>query len=171
LHLFRGGYCGVVRVDEERVNLCIVAGADDARVRGDCEELFVRTVWRNPQFRALGIVPEPLEPLQSAHPLWAPMNEPCGDGVFLVGDAFRVTEPFTGQGIFFAMRTAELAAEAICGGGDYARSVAQLYRRRSRTNELLRRLLYRQTEAAVAMKVLRAWPGALRWLAGNAVGS
>jgi 3-oxoacyl-[acyl-carrier-protein] synthase II len=48
------------------------------------------------------------------------MNVPCRDGVFLAGDALRVTEPFTGQGIFFALRTAELAAEAILTGSDYA---------------------------------------------------
>lgn len=169
LHLFPGGYCGVVRVDEDRVNLCIVTGTDAARERCDCEALFARTVWRNPRFRALGIAPEPLEPLRSAHPLCVPARVPCRNGVFLVGDALRVTEPFTGQGIFFALRTAELAAEAICEKKDYARSVAQLYRQRASTNELLRRLMYRQRAAGLAVSLLRGWPGALRWLAGNVV--
>ena len=76
-----------------------VSGRESARLRDDCEELFARTVWQNPQVRALGIAPEPLEPLQSAYPLRRRMNTPCGNGVFLVGDALRVTEPFTGQGM------------------------------------------------------------------------
>lgn len=170
LHLFAGGYCGVVRVDGERVNLCIVTGRRRARLHRDCEELFARTVWQNPQFRQLGVVPEPLEPLQSAHPLWTPMNSPAAEGVFLVGDALRVVEPFTGQGIFFALRTAELAAEVIFTGASpsgYAAAVNRLYRRRGRTNGLLRRLLYRERAARAAIGVLGRWPAAVRWLAGN----
>jgi flavin-dependent dehydrogenase len=170
LHLFPGGYCGAVRIDEQRVNLCIVTTRQGARAQADPEELFARSVWQNPQFRALGIAPEPLEPMRSAHPLWAPMNRPAGDGVFLVGDALKTVEPFTGQGIFFALRTAELAADAICGGGaagGYAHAVAGLYRRRTRSNELLRRLLYRPGAAGVLMRIVRQWPGVLRWLAGN----
>lgn len=170
LHLFPGGYCGVVRVDAERVNLCILTDREGARLHDDCEALFAQTVWRNPQFRSLGIAPAPLEPLQSAHPLRTPMNRPARDGVLLVGDALQVTEPFTGQGIFFALRTGELAANAICAGEDYAAAVKSLYRARGRTNELLRRLMYRQRMATAVMEALRHWPGAMRWLAGNVAG-
>lgn len=167
LHLFPTGYCGVVRVDDEHINLCIVTDRTGAQLHDDCEALFARTVWQNPGFRALGILPEPLEPLASAHPLQRAMNVPCRDGVFLVGDALRVTEPFTGQGIFFALRTAELAAEAICDGRDYAADVRALYRQRGQTNEWLRRLMYREPAAARTMAVLQRLPAAQRWLAGN----
>jgi flavin-dependent dehydrogenase len=171
LHLFAGGYCGVVRVDAERVNLCIVTDRAGARLHDDCEELFARTVLQNRQFRALGIAPEPLEPLQSAHPLRVPMNAPGGDGVFLVGDALRVTEPFTGQGIFFALRTGELAADAIGGRRDFVKAVKSLYGERGRTNEMLRRLMYRQRLATATIAALQRWPGMARWLTANVVGS
>ena len=163
LHLFPTGYCGVVRIDDEHANICIVTD----RKYNDCEALFAATVWQNPGFRALEIVPEPLTPLTSAHPLQRAMSVPCRDGVFLVGDALRVTEPFTGQGIFFALRTAELVVEAICDGGDYATSARALYRQRSRTNELLRRLMYRERMAARTMAALRNLPALQHWLAAN----
>lgn len=40
---------------------------------------------------------------------------PCAatGGAFLVGDSARVVEPFTGEGIFYALRSGELAAESI----------------------------------------------------------
>ena len=173
LHLFPGGYCGIARIDDRRVNLCIVAPREHARTQHDAEELFARTVWQNPAFFALGLVPEPLEPIQSAHPLWSPMNCPATNGVFLVGDALKTVEPFTGQGIFFALRTAELAADAICdrdGVVGYAQAVSRLYRHRTRSNELLRRLLYRHREAGVVMRIVKHWPSALHWLAANVLG-
>ena len=174
LHLFRGGYCGLVRIDADLANLCIVTDASGARLHNDCEALFAHTVWRNPRFRELGVTAEPTEPLQSAHPLQAPTNVPARNGVFLAGDALRVMEPFTGQGIFFALRTGELAAEAICLGSaceqTYAATVANLYRQCGRTNEWLRRAMYRERAARVLVPIVRRAPGLAHWLADNVLG-
>ena len=174
LHLFRGGYCGLVRVDAERANLCIVTDRRGARFHNDCEALFGHTVWQNPHFRNLGIVPEPIEPLQSAHPLRGPMNIPARNGVFLVGDALRVMEPFTGQGILFALRTAEIVAEAIGSPSqperNYAADVTMLYQQRGRTNEWLRRVMYRERAARAIIPLVRRLPGLARWLADNVLG-
>jgi len=167
LHLFPGGYCGVVRLDEGLANVCIVTDRNGARLHDDCEALFARTVWRNRHFRALGILPEPLESLQSAYPLVTRPNVPCRDGVWLTGDALRTTEPFTGQGIYFALRTAELAADSVLTGSDYVAAVSALYRQRARTNQLFRRLLYHERAARPVVSALQRWPRATRWLAGN----
>jgi flavin-dependent dehydrogenase len=174
LHLFRGGYCGLVRVDAERANLCIVTGPWAARFHHDCEALFAHTVWQNPHFRESAVAPEPLESLQSAHPLQAPANRVAGNGVLLAGDALRVMEPFTGQGIFFALRTGEMAAEAISHPSRreerYATAVAQLYRQRGRTNQCLRHAMYREWAARVVIPLMRHAPRLAHWLADNVLG-
>ena len=174
LHLFRRGYCGLVRVDTEQVNLCVVTDRRGARFHNDCEALFGHTVRQNPHFRDLGIEPVPLEPLQSAYPLRRSMNIPARNGVFLVGDALRVMEPFTGQGILFALRTAELVAEAIGGcpqsEGNYATRVKTLYRRRGRTNEWLRCVMYHEGAARVVIPLVQRLPGLASWLADNVLG-
>jgi flavin-dependent dehydrogenase len=174
LHLFRGGYCGVVRVDAERANLCIVTDRRGARLHNDCEALFGHTVQQNPHFRNLGIEPEPLEPLQSAHPLRGPMNIPARNGVFLVGDALRVMEPFTGQGILFALRTAEIVTESIGQPlqpeRNYAAGVTALYQQRGQTNEWLRRVMYRERAARAIIPLVRRLPGLAHWLADNVLG-
>ncbi len=174
LHLFRGGYGGVVRIDKERANLCIVTDRHGTRYRSDCEALFAHTVGRNPHFRALGFEPKPLEPLQSTHPLRGPMNVPARNGVFLVGDALRVMEPFTGQGILFALRTAEIVAESICAPShperNYAADITRLYRRRGRTNDCLHRVMYRERAARAVIPLIRRWPGLTHWLSDNVLG-
>jgi menaquinone-9 beta-reductase len=174
LHLFRGGYCGIVRVDAERANLCIVTDRRGAQLHNDCEALFAYTVLQNPHFRNLGINPEPLEPLHSIHPLQRPMNIPARNGVFLIGDALQVMEPFTGQGILFALRTAEIAAESIGNPTqperNYAADVTTLYRQRGRTNEWLRRVMYHERAARAIIPLVRRIPGLARWLADNVLG-
>jgi len=174
LHLYRGGYCGLVRVDTERANLCIVTGPWAAQFHRDCEALFAHTVWQNPHFRELGIAPEPLESLRIAHPLQAPACRATGHGVFLAGDALRVMEPFTGQGIFLALRTGELVAEAISDHSHserlYATAVARLYRQRGRTNTCLRHAMYRERAARAIIPLVQHAPQLARWLADNVLG-
>lgn len=59
---------------------------------------------------------------QSA-PVSAPLREPApcaGTGVLLVGDAARLTDPFLGEGIYYAIRSGRLAADALLAGQDGA---------------------------------------------------
>lgn len=46
-----------------------------------------------------------------------------GDGWALAGDAAGLTDPVTGEGLYFALRSGELLAEAILKGFSYARKV------------------------------------------------
>lgn len=41
------------------------------------------------------------------------VKRPCADDVLLVGDAAGLADPVTGEGLYFALRSAELAAAAI----------------------------------------------------------
>jgi flavin-dependent dehydrogenase len=83
-------------------------------------------------------------------------------------------EPFTGQGILFALRTAEIVAESIGSPSQpersYAADVTTLYRRRGRTNEWLRRVMYRERAARAIIPLVRRLPGLARWLADNVLG-
>jgi flavin-dependent dehydrogenase len=171
LHFYDGGYCGVVKIDAQTVNLCILTRAENANFGKDCAKLFEKTVWESRNFRALGIEPRPISPIRAAFPLWTPRNEPRGENVFLVGDALHAVEPFTGQGIYFALRTAELAVSAICDGLDFERAVLREFRRRERTNRLFRRLLYHRNAVRLAIAGLQRAPKIANWLAVSVLDS
>ena len=83
-------------------------------------------------------------------------------------------EPFTGQGIFFALRTGELAAEAISRPArreePYAVAVATLYRQRGRANDYLRHAMYHERAARVVILLLSRAPRLAYWLADNVLG-
>lgn len=53
---------------------------------------------------------------------WAGMRLE-GDGWALAGDTAGLTDPVTGEGLYFALRSGELLAEAILKGFSYARKV------------------------------------------------
>ena len=127
LQLLPQGYCGQAPVGEGLLNLCLVSRpADLPAIRRWAEKEFAISSghsWRT-------ITPLARSPLPAVRP-----------GLFLVGDAARVVEPFTGEGIYYALRSGELAASAICSSdpGEYARAHRRLYAGRLWINSLARR--------------------------------
>jgi flavin-dependent dehydrogenase len=95
--------------------------------------------------------------------------------VWLLGDAARVVEPFTGEGITFALATGLMAAEAAQAGitrGDlaagraaYSRAHKQLYRRRAWVNTLLRWTLTTPSHAVRLLRKVDFLPGIVPFLA------
>src|SRR5213079_1990991 len=128
------GYSGQAPVNETELNLCLVGTPPTiSRLRRWAEGHFEITAdqsWRT-------ITPLTRSPVPCAH-----------QNLFFIGDAARVVEPFTGEGIYYAMRSGELAAIAISNimrGEDqqatlreFARACAEMYRGRLWINRLAR---------------------------------
>ena len=88
----------------------------------------------------------------------------AGDGAVLVGDAATFIHPFTGEGVYFALRGAQLAAEAIgqaLARGDVSRRQLQSYDA-ARRRELRPR--YRLCDAV--QRVVHS-PAGLGWAAAR----
>jgi flavin-dependent dehydrogenase len=108
---------------------------------------------KSPFLRAALADAEPLGSLQSVSPVYFRPRRCCGDGFLLVGDAARVTEPVTGEGIYFAMRAGQLAGAAIADAlqrrdvsanrlSQYHWACSHEFRRRVRLNKLTRLLTH-----------------------------
>ena len=94
------GYSGQAPVNDHELNLCLVGKAADSE--------------RLKQWAAagkLGVPPD--HPWRTITPLTRAALGSAHRDLFLIGDAARVVEPFTGEGIYYALRSGELAAEAI----------------------------------------------------------
>jgi len=124
------GYSGQAPVNESELNLCLVGKARSIPALRSWAE---RKFGLSPEHTWRTITPLRRAPIAPAHPR-----------VFLVGDAARVVEPFTGEGIYYALRSGELAAEAIAMGDEeqamrrYAAAHASLYRGRLWVNQIAR---------------------------------
>ena len=110
LQLLREGYSGQAPVGDGLLNLCLVSRPHRSRRRFGS--------WAEKEFAI------PAEHnWRTIAPLARAPLPPTQPGLFLVGDAARVVEPFTGEGIYYALRSGELAAEAIVAGR--ARAITQ----------------------------------------------
>lgn len=128
----RGGGClGIAPVGGGLANASVVvAGPAVQGVGGDAAGCFDRAL-REYGFEGVERVDEVL----ATGPFDWPVRRAVADGAVLVGDAAGYYDPFTGQGIFRALRGAELAAEAVGGAllrGDASAAALAGYERARR---------------------------------------
>jgi len=120
---------------------------------------------------------ERVAPVRALGPLAHRVTEPRAGGVLLVGDAAGFYDPFTGEGVFTALRSAELAAETILRArrsrdvsaaalGAYARARRAAFEGKARLTRALQAVISRRRLATWTCHALARRPGALDALLG-----
>ena len=137
LHLGRDRYCGVAYLPGGLANVTVALARRELRTwRGALEARYWDSLRAFPGLRGrLGRAR--LEGgLRVAGPLAYWRRRAVADGVVLAGDAAAFMDPMTGQGVYLALRSGELAAEAairsLDRGGPTARILAGYERERRR---------------------------------------
>jgi len=159
------GYSGQAPVNETQLNLCLVGTPPTiSTLRKWAERQF--DVPANQPWRT--ITPLTRSPIPSAH-----------ENLFFIGDAARVVEPFTGEGIYYALRSGELAANVIAkilrgydrnsALRDFGRAYAQMYRGRLWINRLSRAAVLRPQVGSLFVHAARINPTILKLLTAKIV--
>jgi geranylgeranyl reductase family protein len=154
------GYSGQAPVNERELNLCLVGMPPTiGSLRNWAEREF--KLAPNHQWRT--ITPLTRDPVPAAH-----------DNLFFIGDAARVVEPFTGEGIYYALRSGALAADAIAKivrGEDrqpvlreFVRAHRAMYRGRLLINRLARAAVLSPRVASALVPIARFSPFLLSML-------
>src|SRR5213080_4102815 len=160
------GYSGQAPVNDNELNLCLVGTPPTiSSLRNWAEREFnlsTEQTWRT-------ITPLTRAPVPVAH-----------ENLFFIGDAARVVEPFTGEGIYYALRSGELAANAIvkiirgedwqCAIRKFTRAHRAMYRGRLWINRLARAAVLSPKPASGFLQVARFRPTILRLLTAKITG-
>ncbi len=115
MHVGDRGYCGIAPLAARRANVTFVLDVREmSPAAGDLEGFYRRSlVERWPRVAERLECARLLEPPRAIGPLALECRAVSARGVVLVGDAAGFYDPFTGEGVTLALRTAELAASAI----------------------------------------------------------
>jgi geranylgeranyl reductase family protein len=154
IHLFPGGYAGLVGLGGNSFNLCLAVDKQMLPRERQVEFLSESLLPQNPYLRELLLSSRRVGAARATYPVYFKPRRSVADGIVFIGDAARVNEPVSGEGIYFAMKSALLAVETIdaaFGARDFSANRLRSYERRCRRefklrrglNMLLRHLAYR----------------------------
>jgi flavin-dependent dehydrogenase len=167
MHIREQQYIGVCPVPGGLTNACIVVSDPRAGAIADPAALLTSALSRD---RLLG------DRFASAHMVGAPTvlgplavdaTRAGADGLLLAGDAAGFIDPMTGDGLRFAIKGAELAADvarraianpSIDAPGELTRLRAQAFAGKWRLNRALRTLVASPRVIALASSAARLWP-------------
>jgi flavin-dependent dehydrogenase len=112
MHVRPDGYCGVAPLPDGLVNVSLVVPTNALqRAHLSATALFDRWIAETPRLRACLADCRRVSPVRGVSPLGSRARRAHVSGALLVGDAAGFFDPFTGEGIYRALRGAELAVQ------------------------------------------------------------
>ena len=160
MHVFDGGYAGFAPVGDGLTNVAVVIPTRYSREVGNDRELIMdRLLKSTPRIQARLHQAERATPARAVGPFNWHARTAWTPGVALVGDAADFFDPFTGEGMYAAMRGAELltpyAFEAVRAKTPANADIALAAYDRCRKNEFAGKwMVERAIAAAIASPTL-----------------
>jgi geranylgeranyl reductase family protein len=119
MHVGPGWYIGLAPLGGGRLNVGMALPMDGASRRSS-KRLFEEAIAGIPAVAERLAGRRRLTPIRGASPIGHRVSSAAGPGWMLVGDAAGFIDPFTGEGIYRALRSARAAAEALAAGDEGA---------------------------------------------------
>lgn len=117
MHIGPRHYVGLAPLAGGRLNVGMALPADG---HGPAETRFAEAIQALPAVAARLAGRRRLTPIRGASPIGHRVARAAGPGWMLIGDAAGFVDPFTGEGIYRALRSARAASEALNAGDEGA---------------------------------------------------
>lgn len=111
LHVGAAGYAGVAPLGGDLANVALVVDLERGHIRPPLDFALRRHLAALPTLRHRLDAMQLVSPVRAVGPFGHVTVRAAAGGILLVGDAADFYDPFTGEGIYAALRGAELAAQ------------------------------------------------------------
>lgn len=114
LHNFKGGYCGVSKVENDHINLCYITDFNAFKKYKDIDAFQEDVLFKNSALREIFKTTNPQfeQPLTISQISFETKN-PVENHIIMCGDTAGMIHPLCGNGMGMAIRSAQLASQLI----------------------------------------------------------
>ena len=114
LHNFKGGYCGVSKVEDDKINICYLADFKTFKNYKNIAEYQKQVVSQNPILKAIFENATPLfeKPLTISQISFEKKNA-IENHILMIGDTVGMIHPLCGNGMAMAIHSAKILSELI----------------------------------------------------------
>jgi flavin-dependent dehydrogenase len=171
LHNFRGGYCGVSKVENNIINICYLLSYDSFKQFKNIDTHREEVLYRNKHLKQIFENSQPLfeRPLTISQISFA-AKEKVNQHILMTGDTAGLIHPLCGNGMAMAIHSAKIASEEVlqCFAGgrnklesNYTKIWKNEFGKRIQAGKLLSALFRKDRLSAAVMKGLLMFPALL----------
>lgn len=174
LHNFKGGYCGLSKVETNHVNVCYLTHYDVFKEYADLEAFQRVILQKNNALKMFFKDAEMVfdQPLAISQVSFEP-KKPVEQHILMVGDSAGLIHPLCGNGMAMAIHSAKIASELLIEGvraktsrqeieNDYRKRWEQAFNRRLLAGRLIQRLFLNDTLTNVGVSLVGKSPFVLK---------
>nr|WP_068891643.1 NAD(P)/FAD-dependent oxidoreductase [Pedobacter panaciterrae] len=112
LHNFKGGYCGVSKVENDHINICYLTDYKSFKTYKNITDFQKQVLYKNPQLKEVfeNCIPLFDQPLTISQ-ISFEKKEPVYNHILMVGDTAGLIHPLCGNGMAMAIHSAKICAE------------------------------------------------------------
>jgi flavin-dependent dehydrogenase len=171
LHNFKGGYCGVSKIEDNRINICYLASYETFKKHKDSDVYQKEVLEQNPYLKDIFQSTKLLfdKPLTISQISFEP-KLPVENHILMIGDTAGLIHPLCGNGMAMAIHSAKIAAEVI---DDFFKdkiksrtALEQIYtqhwnkkfKKRLRTGRVLANILLKPKLSDIAFRIVMIAP-------------
>jgi flavin-dependent dehydrogenase len=114
LHNFRGGYCGVSKVEEGKINICYLTDYQSFKAYKNISSFQQKVLYQNKYLKRIFEHTEPLfeSPMTISQISFA-AKECVAHHILMIGDTAGLIHPLCGNGMGMAIHSAKICAELL----------------------------------------------------------
>jgi flavin-dependent dehydrogenase len=176
LHHFKGGYCGVSKVENDLVNICYLGNYETFKKYKNIQEYQEKVVSENPTLKPVfeKAVMQFDAPLTTSQVSFESKSL-VENHMLMLGDTAGMIHPLCGNGMAMAIHSAKLACEAIIPFLNDKTSRAQMerqythnwnrhFKNRLKMGRMLGSLLQKEKAASIVLQLFIVFPFLLPFL-------
>ena len=174
LHNFKGGYCGVSKVEDNAINVCYITEYRSFKKHKNITDFQEQVVFKNKHLRKIFKESSPVfeKPLTISQVSFQTKN-PVEDHIIMCGDTAGMIHPLCGNGMGMAISSAQLASIRILQflNGEiktreglekqYLRDWNKEFKTRLKSGHFIAWLFRNQTISQIAYSILKRIPSLL----------
>jgi flavin-dependent dehydrogenase len=174
LHNFKGGYCGVSKVENDAINICYLTDYVSFKKHKNIEEFQLNVLSKNPHLKRIFencklIFEKPLTISQISFD----KKNTVENHILMIGDTAGLIHPLCGNGMAMAIHSAKIASELVIDfleekissrkilEENYSRVWNENFKSRLATGRFLSKILQKEKLASVLIQLLVIFPSIL----------
>jgi menaquinone-9 beta-reductase len=177
LHNFKGGYCGISKIEDDKYCMCYLSRKENIQQYGSIAAMEEKVIWKNPYLKEIFTSAEYIyEKPEVINEISFEKKGPVENHILMSGDSAGMITPLCGNGMAMAIHSAKILSEIILRNyqdkkpdlpaieNEYTEQWNEMFAARLLRGRFLQKLMLKESLAALSINILKRSQSLTGWM-------